>query len=125
MDLNRVNVLVLAYVGDALYEIYIREYLVLKGINKVKELQEEAIKYVSAKGQSKLLNKLTDDNYLTEDELDIVKRARNSKVTSHPKNIDILTYKHATAFEALIGYLYLGNNKIRIDQIINYIIGDD
>ena len=97
MNINEVNILALAYLGDSVYELNIREYLVNKGIYKVNNLQKNALNYVTAKNQSIFINKLIDNNILTEDELDIVKRGRNAKVYSHPKNTDILTYKHATS----------------------------
>lgn len=123
MDVNLINVVTLAYLGDSVYEVYIREHLINKGIAKVDELQKEAIKYVSAKSQSKLLNYLIDNNYLNDVELDIVKRGRNYKRETHPKNTDIITYKMSTGFEAMIGYLYLSNKIERIEEIINYILG--
>ena len=123
MNLLEVNVLVLAYMGDTVYEDYIRKYLINKGIGNVNDLQTEALKYVSAINQAKFLTEMIDNNYLSEKELDIVKRARNYKTTSHPKSCDIITYKHATGLEALIGYLYLENKVNRIDEIMNYILG--
>ena len=122
MNLKEVNVLVLAYLGDAVYEIYIRKHLINKGIGHVNDLQTEAIKYVSASSQAKYLTEMMDNNFLTEEEIDIVKRARNYKSSSHPKNCDIITYKHATGLEALIGYLEMDNNKERIDEIMNFIL---
>lgn len=116
------NVLVLAYLGDAIYEVYIREYLIKQKIVKVDKLQKEAIKYVSAKAQSKIINNLIEKNLLTEEELEIFYRARNHKGTRHPKNTDILTYKHATGFEAIIGYLYLNDKKQRLNEIIDFIL---
>ena len=123
MNAKEINVITLAYLGDAIYEVYVRDYLIKKGIAKVEELQEEAIKYVSAKSQSKILNFLIDEQILSDEEIDIVKRGRNYKRASHPKNTDIITYKLATGLECLIGYLYLDNNKERIDEIMNYIFG--
>ena len=117
------NMLVLAYLGDSIYETYIRKYLIDKGICKVKELQEESIKYVSANAQAKYLQEMIDDEFLTEDELSIVKCARNHKSNHKPKNCDIITYKCATGFEALIGYLYYKSEFTRIGEVINYIIG--
>ena len=122
IDMNK-NVLTLAYLGDAIYELYIREYLISKNISKVNLLQTEAIKYVSATGQAKYLKEMIDNNFFNEEELNIIYRARNHK--SHKsKSTDIITYKHSTALEALIGYLYLENNKKRIDEIMNYIKGE-
>ena len=124
MNVDGINVLVLAYLGDSIYENYIRKFLIFKGIAKVNELQTEAIKYVSAKNQSLFLNKMIDENFLELNEIDIVKRARNYKTTSHPKNCDIITYKYATGLEALIGYLYLTNNNGRIDKIMDFILSE-
>lgn len=118
------NVLTLAYLGDAIYEIYIRKYLVAKGIVKVNDLQKNAVNYVSAKSQSKFLQTMLDNNFFAEEEISLIKRSRNNKGTSHPKNTDIITYKHATALETLIGYLYLENNNQRIEEIMQNIIGE-
>lgn len=120
MDINNINVIVLAYLGDAIYEVYIRESLINKGINKVERLQVESVKYVSAKGQAKILDNLINTGILNEEELEIVKRGRNYKRSAHPKNTDIVTYKYATGFETLIGYLYL-TNKDRLNEILNQI----
>ncbi len=121
---KEINVLALAYLGDAVYEIYIRKYLINKGIIRVKELQAEAIKFVSAKGQAMYLKELINNNFLTKEELDIVNRGRNHKGSRHPKGTDIVTYKYATGLESLIGYLYLSNKTDRIDEIMKEIIGD-
>ena len=123
MNLLEVNVLVLAYMGDTIYEDYIRKYLITKGIGNVNDLQTAALNYVSAKSQAKYLTLMIDNNYLSEKELDIVKRARNYKTTSHPKSCDIETYKYATGLEALIGYLYLDGNTERVNEIMNFILG--
>ena len=121
MDVNTINIITLAYLGDAIYEVYIREKLIRKGIAKVEELQKFTTKYVSAKGQANILNNLIDNNHLTEEELELVKRGRNYKRSSHPKHTDIITYKYSTGFEALIGYLYLSNNQNRLTEILNKI----
>lgn len=118
------NVLTLAYIGDAIYELIIRKYILEKGTYKVNDLQHMAIKYVSAKSQSEFLNTLINENILTEEELDIIYRARNNTSGRHPKNTDIITYKRATALEALFGYLFLEQNYDRINELMNYIIGE-
>ena len=115
MNIESTNSLVLAYLGDSVYELLIREYFIKQNISKVNTLQSKVTKYVSAKGQAKIINYLIDNEYLNEDELIEVKRGRNAKVYSHPKNTDIITYKWATAFECLFGYLYLKEDKTRID----------
>lgn len=122
MDVNMINVITLAYMGDAVYEVYIREYLIKKGIAKVEDLQKEAIKYVSAKSQARILKYLLDIGYLSNEEIDVVKRGRNYKRGSHPKNTDIITYKNSTGFEALIGYLYLSDKIDRVTEIVNFIL---
>lgn len=117
------NNLVLAYLGDAVYELYIREYLINKGICKVNDLQNESLKYVSAASQSDHLKRLIDNNFLTEDEIEIVKRGRN--MSSHnKKNTDIVTYKRSTGLECLIGSLKIENNINRINEIMGFIVGD-
>ncbi|MBE6157743.1 MAG: ribonuclease III [Firmicutes bacterium] len=123
MKTCEINVLVLAYLGDTIYENYIRRYLIDSGIGNVNDLQRESIKYVSAKSQAKYLTDMMESGFLSDEEIGIVKRARNYKTTSHPKNCDIVTYKYATGLEALIGYLELENQKSRIDEIMNYILG--
>lgn len=120
MDANNINVIALAYLGDSVYEVYIRRMLINKGYVKVDDMQKKAVKYVSAKGQVEILNKLMDNNILSDIELDIVKRGRNYKRSIHPKNTDIVTYKSSTGFEALIGYLYLSDIS-RLKEILNYI----
>ena len=122
MNLLEVNVLVLAYLGDTIYENYIRKFLINKGIGNVNDLQTESLRYVSAKAQAKYIQELIDNGMLSDSELDIVKRARNYKTTSHPKSCDIITYKYATGLEALIGYLDLDNKKERVDEIMNFIL---
>ncbi len=123
MNVKEINVITLAYLGDAVYEVLIRDYLINKGIAKVEDLQKEAIKYVSAKAQAKILGYLTNNKYLSDEEVEIIKRGRNYKRDTHPKNTDIITYKMSTGFESLIGYLYLDNQNKRINEIMNYIFG--
>ena len=115
------NSLTLSYIGDAVYELYIREHLINKNIVKVNDLQKESIKYVSAINQSNILHDLLDKNFFNSTELDIIKRARNHKGTRHPKNTDIITYKHASSLEAVIGYLYL-NDKERLNELMKVIL---
>lgn len=121
-NVNEINSLALAYLGDSIYELYIRTYLIDKGINKVNTLQEEAKKYVSAKSQALILNKINE--YLTNEEIDVVKRARNHKSHKSPKNTDIVTYKLSTGLEALFGYLFLTKQNKRIDELMNLIVGE-
>lgn len=120
MDVRMMNVVTLAYLGDAIYEVFIRKMLIEKGIVKVEELQKEAVKYVSAKGQALILRQLMDNGILYEDELEVVQRGRNYKRSSHPKHTDIVTYKYSTGFEALVGYLYLSGN---VDRLVEILMG--
>ncbi len=120
MNTKTINIQVLALLGDAVLSLYIREQLLKKGINNANKLQELSIAYVSAKGEVKILKKLIENNILTEEEIDVIKRGRNNKKENHPKNTDILTYKLSTGFEALLGELYL-NNKERLKEILNLI----
>ena len=124
MDLREINVLVLAYLGDTIYEDYIRRYLIKSGIGNVDRLQTESIKYVSAVNQSKYLLEMIDRGFFEEDELSIIKRARNYKGKTKPKNCDVASYNNATGLEALIGYLDLDGNYSRVEEIMNYIVGD-
>ena len=120
MNTKDKNVLTLAYIGDAIYEVYIRKFLIDQGISKVNSLQKSAINYVSAKNQSKFVTILINDNFFNDIELEIIKRARNHK-SRIPKNTDIITHKYATSLEAVIGYLYLENKIDRINLIMEKI----
>lgn len=122
MDEKEINILSLAYLGDSVYELNIRKNLISKKIYKVNDLQSKALDYVTAKKQCYFINNLIDNNILTETEIDIVKRGRNAKVSSHPKNTDIVTYKWATGLECLFGYLYINDDKNRINELIRIIM---
>ncbi len=123
IDMNNINILALAYLGDAIYELEIRKFLLEKNITKVNQLQTESIKYVSAINQAKYLKEMIDKNFFTDEELNVILRARNHK--SHKsKSTDIVTYKYSTALEAVIGYLYYQKNNKRIEEIMNYIKGE-
>lgn len=122
MNVLEVSSLALAYLGDSIYESYIREYLIKKGISHVNDLQVESLNYISAKSQARILKDLMDKNIFTEEELSVIKRARNTKSKSHPKSCDIITYQHATSLEALFGYLKLRKNEERIEEIISKIL---
>ncbi len=117
------NSLVLAYIGDSFYELNVRKHLVENKINKVNLLQENAKNYVSARRQAYFLKVMIENNFFDEEELQVIKRARNSKVHSHPKHTDILSYKHATALEAIVGFHYVKEDFCRLEEIMNYIWG--
>jgi len=116
-EVNLMSPLVWAYVGDSVYEVFIRTHLVETTKLKPHKLHIEAIKYVKAKAQAEMLEKLQD--ILTEKEKEIVRRTRNTENHHLPKNADRKDYMYATAFEGLIGYLYLSNEKERLTEILN------
>ena len=115
-DIEMMSPLVWAYMGDSVYEQYVREHIIFQGIAKNGAYHRKAIKYVSANAQVKILKAL--EGFLTAEEQEIVKRGRNSHPHSHAKNADIVDYKWATGFEALIGFLHLTGQKGRLEQII-------
>ena len=115
-EINMLSPLTWAYVGDCVYELYIRTRLVNTTNLKPHKLHIETIKYVKAKSQAELLAKIQDN--LTEEEKDIVRRGRNAENHHLPKNSNVQEYMHATAFEALIGYLYLTKRFERLKEIL-------
>lgn len=118
-EIRSLSPLQLAYVGDAVYELLIRTYLIRKGLS-VKKLHKTAVEYVKAEAQSQFVRALEEE--LTEKEKNIVIRGRNAKSNSSPKNVDLMDYKYATGLETLIGYLFLVGDDERIFQLINKII---
>lgn len=120
LDEKQLNSLALAYMGDAVYETYVRFHLLHNGQVKPHLLHKEATKYVSAKSQSSVLHRMMDEGCFDEVELAIIRRGRNAKSGTVPKNTDVQTYRHSTAFEALIGSLYLGKQTERLEKIIKY-----
>lgn len=117
-DIAMLSPLQLAYVGDAVYELLVRTYILEKGLN-VNQLHKKATKYVKADAQSEIIHYL--EEHLTEMENNIVKRGRNAKTNTSPKNSSIIDYKYATGFESLFGYLYLTNQNSRIFTLFNLI----
>ena len=107
-----------AYIGDCVYELYVRTKLVNETNLKPHYLHIEAIKKVKAKAQAETLNKIYEE--LTEEEKDIVRRGRNAENHHLPKNANVQEYMYATAFEALIGYLYLTKQEKRLKQILDF-----
>lgn len=123
MDKQKVEMmspLTWAYVGDSIYETYIRTYLVNTTNLKPHKLHLKAIGYVKAKAQADVLKDIKD--ILTEEEKEIVKRARNTENHHTPKNTDLSDYMYSTAFEGLIGYLYLTDQKERLEKLLNIVI---
>ena len=117
VDVNLLSPLTWAYVGDSVYELFIRTHLINKTKLKPHKLHIEAIKYVKAKAQAEILKKIEPN--LTEEEKDIVRRARNTQNHHLPKNASIQEYMYATAFEGLIGYLYLTKQIKRLKEVLN------
>jgi len=117
-DVKQLNGLALAYIGDAVYEVYVRRYLLATGNVRPHELHRRAIRYVAARAQAKAILALLDEDVLTDEEKAIVRRGRNAKSGTVPKNTDVQTYRHSTAFEALIGYHFLKNDEKRVDELI-------
>ena len=105
-----------AYIGDAVYELFIRNKLINETNLKPHKLHIEAIKYVKAKSQAEKLNEIYET--LTDEEKDIVRRGRNTQNHHLPKNLNVQEYMYATAFEALIGYLYLTKQNERLKDIL-------
>ncbi len=121
-DFKLLNGLALAYVGDAIYEIYIRDYLIRQGQTKPNMLHRQATTYVSAKAQSYLMKEMMAAEVLTAEELVMYKRGRNAKSHTSAKNADITTYRVSTGFEALFGYLHLTEQKERLETLVHWCI---
>ncbi|MBD8016674.1 Mini-ribonuclease 3 [Microbacterium sp. APC 3898] len=121
-DVDQLNALALAYMGDAVYEQSIREHLLRSGRVKPNILHRQSTTFVSAKAQAMVLKRLTEEGFLTEAELAVMRRGRNAKSGSVPKNTDVQTYNFSTAFEAVLGWLYLKEEQARVDEIISYAI---
>ena len=116
LDINQISPLVWAYIGDSVYEQYIRNYLVTNKKYKPHKLHIEATKFVKAAAQANILQQLEEN--LTEEEKEVVRRARNTKNHHLPKNSNVQEYMYATAFEGLIGYLHLSKNTTRLNEIL-------
>ncbi len=108
--------LVLAYIGDSIYDLIIRTLIVNKGSKAVGKMHKEASSYVNAKTQAAMYHAVVP--FLSEEEMDAMKRGRNANSGRTPKNADLKTYKHATGFEALIGFHYVSDNMSRIVELI-------
>lgn len=120
VDVNQMSPLVWAYIGDSVYEQYIREYLVTHTKYKPHKLHIEATKFVKAAAQARILQMIEAD--LTEEEKEIVRRTRNTKNHHLPKNSNVQEYMYATAFEGLIGYLHLTKQEERLNKLLSIAI---
>lgn len=120
---RQMNALSLAYIGDAVYEVYVRQQLLAGTNHKPNHLHRRSIQYVSANAQSKALEMWWP--LLTEEERDVFKRGRNANAGTVPKNVDMLIYRRATGFEALIGFLYLERRFARLNELIDIIFAEE
>jgi ribonuclease III family protein len=121
-DIKQMKSLALAYMGDAVYEVYVREHLLEKGTVKPNQLHQEAITFVSAKAQNAVLREWLEQGILSTEEESIVARGRNAKSGSVPKHTSVQTYRYSTAFEALIGFHYLSKNESRLNELLQLAI---
>ena len=119
-EIDEMSPLVWAYIGDCVYELFIRMHLINTTRLKPHKLHIESIQYVKAKAQAEILEKVMD--HLTEQEIEIVKRGRNAENHHLPKNATVQDYMYSTAFEALIGYLYLTKQDERLNEILQLCI---
>ena len=119
---KQLNSLALAYMGDAVYEQVVREHLIKKGGVRPNLLHKEGTLYVSAKAQASIVREMLDLQFLAEEEEAILRRGRNAKSGSIPKNTDVQTYNYSTAFEAVIGSLYLSGQQARLQEVLRFAI---
>lgn len=119
-DAKLLSPLVWAYIGDSVYELYVRTKLVNNSNAKPHKLHIESIKYVKAKAQADILKKISEK--LTDEEKDIVRRGRNTENHHVAKNANVADYAQSTGFEALIGYLYLTKQDERLEEILSMCI---
>lgn len=117
-DSKLLNSLALAYIGDAIYEVYVRHHLLAGGSIRPNQLHNQAKRYVSAKAQASILHHLNSLDFFSEAEEAVIRRGRNAKSGTIPKNTDVQTYRYSTAYEALLGHLYLEKEHQRLDEII-------
>ena len=142
LDVNLINGIALAFEGDAVYSLYIRRHLIFQGQTKPNQLHRLATRYVSAKAQASLIEKMLEQRQmcirdrasliekmleqelLTEKELDIYKRGRNANSHTKAKNTDVITYKMSTGFEAVMGYLHMTEDIARLEELIAWCIDE-
>lgn len=120
-EAKRLNPLVLAFVGDAVYELIVRTFLMSENTElSAHKLHIKAISFVKAQAQSEAIKGIMDE--LTEEEASIYKRGRNTKSATVPKNADVQEYRTATGFEALIGFLYITGQNERLSELLRKIV---
>ncbi|WP_214829893.1 Mini-ribonuclease 3 [Exiguobacterium algae] len=118
MQPKQMNALALAYMGDVVYEMAVRKRLLGKGLTKPNDLHRGAVRYVNASAQAGVVTHWLEAGMLTEEEEAVVRRGKNAKSGSIPKRVDVHTYRYSTAFEALIGYIYLTERRDRLEELI-------
>ncbi|WP_155287801.1 Mini-ribonuclease 3 [Lacticaseibacillus zhaodongensis] len=122
VQVNQLNGIALAYLGDAVYEVYIRRHLLGRGLTKPAQLQRTAKNFVSAKAQAALIDGMTEQGLLSDEEQDMFKHGRNAKSYTHAKNTDVVTYRVSTGFEALFGSLDLLGRHDRVNELAKWCI---
>lgn len=122
LDVKQMKSLALAYMGDVVYEVFVREHLLQSGEVKPNQLHQQAITFVSAKAQAKVMLAWLETDFLTEEEQKVANRGRNAKSGSIPKNTSVQVYRYGTAFETLIGYHYLLKNKERVEMLMRHAV---
>lgn len=118
--LKEYSAVVLAYIGDAVFELMVRTHLVAAGNRRVKDIHHDTVELVRAQSQARVIRQLFDD--LSEEEQDIVRRGRNAKSTA-PRHADPGDYRMSTGFEALLGYLYLKDDQDRLRDLVGQALG--
>lgn len=121
LDYEQMNGLSLAYIGDAIYELAVRNHLVSLGLTKVNDLQKKSRHYVSAKAHAALFDLMQTDQILNEQEMLYFKRGRNAKSYTKAKNTNVVSYRISTGVEAMFGYLYLSKQEERLTELMNWI----
>lgn len=121
-QLNEISPLVLAFLGDSIHTKFVREFVVKSQMGKLNDYNKKASHYCKAKTQAQVLDKIQDS--LTKQEQDLVRRTRNAKTNNIAKNSNLMEYKKATCFEALLGWLYLGGQEQRLNEFLNISIKD-
>ena len=122
MNVKLLNPLTLAFMGDAVLDQHVREYIVLKLQSKPNRLHQVSKQYVSAKSQAQTLEYLISNDWFTEEELNVLRRGRNAKSYTKAKNTDVQTYRKSSALEAVIGFLYLGHQHARLEELLQTIV---
>ncbi|MCF6515641.1 Mini-ribonuclease 3 [Lactobacillus sp. S2-2] len=119
---RQLNGVVLAYLGDAVYEPFVRRHLIELGMAKPNQLQKRATKYVSAKAQAGLIELMEQEQILSDEEIYFFKRGRNAKSYTHAKNTSVVTYRISTGFEALFGFLSISGQEQRLSELAKWCI---